>query len=173
MTPTPRSRVAGAPVVTPTPRPRVAPGSPVKLFPDEVKIPPMATAVLIKVAASPTDVVAHYELVPDDEVAYEDRFADLLVTAPSGRFMPLPGTSIRVVEADDDASEIHGEEGDIEDDLDLDDDDTVLVMQVGLHKGYGKALSAARAKRGWQMESLIPEYQIRAMLHGLLGVAGV
>jgi len=130
--------------------PKAATG--VRLFPERIEMPPLATAHLRKVMPGSDELVAHYELEPDNDLVYEDRLRDLHINFSSGRFAPLPGTWLRVLEPEDDEN---------------------LFIRFGLQKVYGRALSAARARRGRAVESLVPGYQIRAMLFGLLGTAGV
>lgn len=125
----------------------------VLLFPEQIEMPPLATAHLRQVTPSDRELVARYELVPVDEQVYDERLRDLHVNAPSGAFSPLSGTWLKVLEPED-------EEGH-------------LFMCFGLHKGYGRALAAARAQKGRSTDSLVPGFQIRAMLYGLLGTVGV
>ena len=129
-----------------------APATGIRIFPERIEMPPLAVAHLRKVTPDDMDMVACYELVPVDDLVYEDRLRDLHVNAPSGRFSPLPGTWLRVLEPDDEEN---------------------LFMRFGLQKVYGRALSAARVRRKRTAEPLVPGYQIRAMLFGLLGTAGV
>ena len=125
----------------------------VRLFPERIEMKPLAVAHLRQVIPSDRELVAHYELEPLNETVYDERLRDLHINAPSGSFAPLQGTWLRVMEP-------KGE-------------DENLRMRFGLYKGYGRALSAARARRGKTVPSLVPGYQIRAMLFGLLGTAGV
>ena len=124
----------------------------VKLFPEKVELGSMASAVLTKVIPGKRGFVGLYRLDPVDESVYDSRIRDLPLNVDSPRFAPVPGTWLEVLE-------------------DEEEDDGPLWMKVGLSSNYGRALAGAAARSG--MGELVPAYQIRAMLYGLLGVGGL
>ena len=126
----------------------------VKLFPERVTLLPMANGVLTEVLRKEHSVQGVYRLDPEDEAAYDSRLRDLSLNLDRDRFTPIPGVWIEVDEGEED-----------------DDGDPLVLLRVGLDPQYGRALAKVAGASG--LSELVPEYHIRAMVHGLLGIAGV
>ena len=113
---------------------------------------PMASCALTKVTSGKNEVVGLYRLDPLDEGLYDSRIRDLPLNVDHPRFAPMQGTWIELSE-------------------DEESTDGPLWMKVGLSFRYGQALAGVASTSG--MGELVPAYQIRAMLDGLLGIGGL
>ena len=123
--------------------------SDLKLFPAEVSIPPLATAILERIDRNQEDVVAHYRLAPDDGPVFRARIEsddDLL----DRRYEPMFGVWSLLKKSDDDH-----------------------FMLLGVRQVYGRSLVGAIRKNNRSCETMIPPYQVKAQLLGFLADNGV
>jgi hypothetical protein len=123
--------------------------SDLQLFPDEVSISPLATAVLAGVRRDNQNVVGRYRLVPDDPHVFQARIAsheELL----DDRYEPVPGVWSQVSRRGDD-----------------------FTLDVGVSQRYGRALAGAIRCHKRSCSSMIPSYQVKAYVLGFLADNGV
>ena len=123
--------------------------SDLKLFPVEVSVPPLATAVLSGVDRRHGSVIAKYRLDPDDAPVFQARIVgqgDLLGSV----YEPVPGiwSSLR---QDGDGYE----------------------LDVGVRQAYGRSWAAALRHHKRNRTHLLPDYQIRVYLLSFLAEHGV
>ena len=118
-------------------------GGDLQLFPEEVAIPPLATAVLAGVRRDNENVVGRYRLVPDDPHVFRARLAahgDLL----ESRYEPVPGVWSSVSKRGED-----------------------FALDVGVSQRYGRALAGALRCHKRSCSSMIPSYQVQSLRPGL------
>jgi len=120
-----------------------------KLFPDEVAVAPLTTAVLRDVDRDESSVVGSYQLVADDEMVFEARIGsqvDLL----GHRYEPVPGVWSMLVKDDDN-----------------------YHLKIGVRQGYGRAWVGAIRHHNRTCPCMLPSYQVKAYLLGYLAENGV
>jgi hypothetical protein len=121
----------------------------IKLFPEEVSLAPMATAVLKGIGRDGPFVVARYDLEPDDEHVFQARIGSHPELMEK-RYEPLPGIWSRMNELDGS-----------------------FRVDVGVREPYGRAWVGAIRQHKRSCESMVPSYQIKAQVLGFLADSGV
>lgn len=157
--------------------------SAIKLFPTEVSLAPLATAILGGVGRVDGHIVARYRLVPDDELVFRVRIGsqpDLI----GKRYEPILGvwSRFQVAPADRDtpkspsaaaATPSTPPSPDAQALTPLSPDGPDVVVDIGVREAYGRAWVNALKQHGRSCETMVPAYQVRAQILGFLADNGV
>lgn len=165
---------------------------PIKLFPAEVSVVPLATAVLNGVSRVDGHIVARYRLVPDDPLVFRvrvgsqpdligKRYEPLLgvwsrfEVAPAGTTGRRPGamgsssspaaTALPPGPAAAEPAPTPPAAPAV--------DGPDVVVDIGVREAYGRAWVNALKQHGRSCETMIPAYQVRAQILGFLADNGV
>ena len=169
----------------------------IKLFPTEVSLAPLATAILSGVGRSDGHIVARYKLVPDDALVFRARVGsqpDLI----GKRYEPMLGVWSRF-EVTPVAPPRAGSRSPAEAPPPGADAPSApppglpplapalavpvvlgaplaepeVVVDIGVREAYGRAWVNALKQHGRSCETMVPAYQVRAQILGFLADNGV
>jgi hypothetical protein len=168
--------------------------SAIKLFPAEVSLAPLATAILGGVGRVDGHLVARYRLVPDDRLVFRVRVGsqpDLIGKkyepvlgvwsrfqvapaepgVPRGSTSTLPAASLS--QAVPPLASPAASPPDPVAPGASPPEDIGVVVDIGVREAYGRAWVNALKQHGRSCETMIPAYQVRAQILGFLADNGV
>jgi len=128
-----------------------SPASPsMKLFPEEISLAPMATALLGNVSKANDIILATYRLEPDDANVFRARLSAHADSLVSRRYEPFPGVWSTIRRNGDD-----------------------WMLDIGVRERYGRAWVNAIRQNERMADVMMPPYQIKAQIFGFLADNGV
>lgn len=166
----------------------------IKLFPTEVSLAPLATAILGGVGRVDGHIVARYRLVPDDKLVFRVRVGsqpDLIgkkyepVLGVWSRFQVAPAEpgasrgsastppAVPLSQAAPPLSPPAASPPDPAAPSPSPPEDLGVVVDIGVREAYGRAWVNALKQHGRSCETMIPAYQVRAQILGFLADNGV